>query len=83
MFRKAGNEILVCCDYDSKTLRVGTDTPLLPGYRNHFREIASFKTPEEWEASRFPKQVTEEQIQDMITWFWIDMSTENTNATRP
>ncbi|MFZ2484453.1 MAG: hypothetical protein WAX80_02410 [Minisyncoccia bacterium] len=83
MFRKAGSEILICCDYDLKTLRVGTDTPLLPGYRGFFREIASFKTPEEWGASQFTRQVTDEQIQDMIAWFWIDMSTENADSTRP
>ncbi len=83
MFRKAGSEILIFCDYESKTLRVGTDTPLLPGFLGTFREIASFKTPEEWEASQFPQQVTEEQIQDMIVWFWYDISTESVDATRP
>lgn len=83
MFKKAGSEIFVNCDYDSKTLRVGTETPLLPGYRGIFREIASFKTSEEWDASQFPQQVTDEQIQNMIDWFWIDMSAESADTTRP
>ena len=82
MFIKSGSEIFVFCDDKSRTLRVATDAPLFPGFRGILREIATFKTPEEWNSSPFSFKVREEGIREMIDWFWIDML-EEINDKRP
>jgi len=76
MFKQAGDGLLVFCDYDARLLRVGTDTPPVPGFKGHLREIASFESHEEWEKSQYCSQVTIEDVQNTIVWFWHDL--ENT-----
>lgn len=73
MFKKAGNGLLVFCDDDARLLRIGTDTPLAPGFKGLFREIASFGNEEEWRKSSYAGQITDENILDMIVWFWYDL----------
>lgn len=73
MFRDAGFEIQIYCDYAGKVLRVASTAPLLPGYLGTFREVAQFKNRQEWVNSSFFHQVTNEDIQEMIEWFWVDL----------
>ncbi len=73
MFKRAGSELLVYCDDDTRQLRIATDTPLAPGFKEHFREIASFGSEEEWLASSYHDQITDEDVLDMIDWFWFDL----------
>lgn len=74
MFVKAGVNILIYCDMETKKLRVGADTPVLPGYKGIFQEIAEYDAQEKWEASPYAKKITEENVRDMIAWFWIDLA---------
>lgn len=73
MFVRISGENLIYCDYARKCIRVATDTPLIPGYHGTFREIGKFETPEEWKKSRFASQVTDEEVQNAIDWFWVDV----------
>ena len=81
MFKNAGSELHVYCDFEARILRVATDTPLLPGYLGMWREVGAFKSREEWVASSFYKQVTNEDVEEMIEWFWMDLSTEGISVT--
>ncbi len=76
MFVKAGAEIQIYCDYTSRTLRVGTDSFPIPGFREPWREIGVFTSYAEWAASPLSKQVSEESVQEAIVWFWADMEQE-------
>ncbi|MBP9822119.1 MAG: hypothetical protein KBC81_01585 [Candidatus Pacebacteria bacterium] len=39
----------------------------------HWREVASFKTEQEWRSSVYYGRVTDESVQEMIDWFWHDL----------
>ena len=77
MFKQAGNGLLVFCDYDARLLRVGTDTPRIPGFNKELREIASFGSHEEWEKSQYCDQITNEDVLDTVAWFWHDLENPN------
>lgn len=79
MFKKVGASLYISCDYKSSRLRVGTDEPLIPGYRGFFREIADFRTREEWSKSVFAPQIVDEEVLLEIDWFWIDMLPPSVN----
>ncbi len=74
MFKDAAPGVRIYCDYESRKLRVMEDVNPLPGYLPMWREVASFATIEDWRKSKYAPRVTNEQIGEMITWFWIDLS---------
>ena len=76
MFKDIGNNLQVYCDYEGCVLRIASTEPLLPDFLGTFREIAQFKSREGWVKSSFFHQVTNEDIQDMIEWFWEDLRHE-------
>ena len=73
MFIKAGTDFSIYCDYEARVIRVQEDVNPLPGFLPMFREVARFATIEEWEASKYARRVTDENVDDAISWFWIDM----------
>jgi hypothetical protein len=77
MFRDAGPGFRIDCDYESRKLRVQEDVARaqgLVGYKPMWNDVASFATIEEWEQSKYAKLITDDQIDEMITWFWIDLT---------
>lgn len=80
MFRDAGFELQIYCDYEEKILRVASTAPLLPGYLGTWREVAQFRNREEFVKSSFYPKVTNEDVQEMIEWFWEDLRSEGTSS---
>lgn len=76
MYKKAGVSLYVCCDSAAGALRVAIDTPLVPGFRGEFREVATFATHQEWVSSSYFAQVTDQAVIDMVEWFWIDQAND-------
>ena len=76
MFVDAGVNIQVFCDYESRTLRIQTNSmpaPWLP----HWVE-RTFSTEEEWYNSPYAARVTNERVDEGILWFWHDIKQEST-----
>jgi hypothetical protein len=83
MFRDAGNGFKIYCDYEAGKIRVQEDASLnagLVGYKPMWSEVASFQTIEEWEQSKYARRIDNEQVEEMITWFWIDMTSSADKA---
>lgn len=83
MFRDAGHELQVYCDYAGRVLKVASTAPLLPGFLGTWREVAQFKNREEFIRSSFYRRVTNEDVQEMIEWFWEDLRSEDTSSQSP
>ena len=81
MFKQVGSGLLIYCDNSTRCLRVATDAPLVPGFKKSFREIALFTSEEKWLESPYPAQITNEDVLDMIDWFWTDL--ERTTERKP
>jgi hypothetical protein len=73
MYKKVGTDFQVFCDHEARVLRVGTDTPLISGFLGWMREIAVFRSREEWYKSSYCQRITDEDVQDTIDWFWTDL----------
>ena len=75
MYREAGRDIRIFCDYGSRILRVATNAfASVPNLKAQWEEVASFGNQEEWCASAFAHQVTCDATKEDICWFWIDMN---------
>jgi hypothetical protein len=61
------------CDYTCRVLRVALYAPLLPGYRPIFKHLAQYHSWGEWSHSPYFNDVTIEDAQSDILWFWHDM----------
>jgi hypothetical protein len=71
MFIEAGN-IRIFLDTESRKLRVQTNQ--MPArLKPHWIETDSFADPESWIKSHYFTQVTDQDLQDFINWFWIDI----------
>jgi len=79
MFKTLSGNTLIFCDYKERRIRIGSDAPVLPGFRGILRETASFSTEAEWNASPYAKLVSDE-LQSEIDWFWLDLESEPANA---
>ena len=73
MFKSAGSGLLLYCDSEAQLVRVGTNVPLVEGFRKTFLELDVFSNEKDWMASQYYNQVTDKNIQDEILWFWIDL----------
>lgn len=71
MFVRSARNIEVFCDEGAGLLRVRVNISP-PEWMEMWREVAQFKSEEEWLKSGFATRVKDEQIQDMIQWFWYD-----------
>jgi hypothetical protein len=67
------DNLLVRCDYACKVLRVATDKALISGFRSEFHHLAQYRSWSEWSKSPYFNQITDEDAQDSISWFWHDM----------
>lgn len=73
MFVDAGEGLRIYYDYELRTLRVQTYSTLIPGFKPIWQECSAFSSAEAWDQSPFPAQISNENVQEDITWFWIDM----------
>lgn len=75
MFVDAASNLRIFCDYGSQMIRVATNT-FPPEFKPQYAEVARFTTATTWYTSPYAKQVSSEQLQEDITWFWLDVEHE-------
>ena len=80
MFVDAGHNFRIYCDYKSQSVRVMTNI-FPPQFKPQYAEVTAFAKEEKWYDSSYAKQISSEQLQEDIAWFWADM--ESTHNTPP
>ena len=74
--------LLIKLDYPCRVLRVALNAPLLPGYRPMFKHLAQYRSWGEWSQSPYFQDVTDEDLQNDILWFWRDMEEEENTPVK-
>jgi hypothetical protein len=62
------------------TIHVFEYTSLVPGFHGDWQEVASFANDDDWYASKYARMITSEDMEDMILWHWIDLSTPTSDS---
>ena len=83
-YRSVGGEIYVRFDYTAKTLKVFTNAPPIPGFLpGPMRQIAQYKTIEQWLNSQYSLRVQNQRVLGIIQLFFEEISYEEPANTGP
>ena len=74
IYHDVGSGIRISFDDEKNSLHVSIYTIPILGLAGEWEEVATFTKGDDWYASPFSKMVSSQYHQEMIIYFWIDVS---------